>query len=477
MYKDIKHLAPMVSLLPDPSSTICALATPPGPGAIAVFRVSGPEAISVTDKLFRARDPRKKLATLPSHTLHFGQLMDGGQVLDEVVVSLYRSPHSYTGDNVVEISCHGSTFLQQRVIELLLEQGLRLAQPGEFTLRAFRNGKLDLSQSEAVADLVAAQSRASHDMAIRQMRGGYSERIASLRQRLVDFTALIELELDFSEEDVQFADRHALRLTLDELDTELGSLVESFSLGNVLKRGIPVAIIGKPNVGKSTLLNALLNEERAIVSEIPGTTRDAIEDTIVIQGIPFRFIDTAGLRESGDMLETMGMERTHEKIAQAEIILCVFDIHATDLEEIIEMQKQCALDLKGKGKRVILVGNKTDLLEAMPPHFRDLVEWETVFVSAKRRENIHLLAESLLRVVDTAAMQDATLVSNHRHFEALDKARNAIQRVRHGMEMDLPSDLLTTDIRQALHHLGSITGEITTDEILGAIFGRFCIGK
>lgn len=467
----------MTSILPDPSSTICALSTPPGSGAIAVIRLSGKDALRITRQLVIPTSPGKDLMTVPSHTIHFGRIHDGNDILDEVLVSVFRAPHSYTGEDVVEISCHGSLFIQQRIIELLLGKGLRLAQAGEFTLRAFRNGKFDLSQSEAVADLIAAQSKATHDQAMKQMRGGYSEKIKMLRQKLVDFTALIELELDFGEEDVTFADRHSFMQHLEDLELEISAMMESFSLGNVLKRGIPVAIIGKPNVGKSTLLNALLNEERAIVSDIPGTTRDAIEDTIVIQGIPFRFIDTAGLRNAADDLEYMGIERTYEKIAQAEIILCVFDIHATDIEEILEMQRHCAIDLKGKGKRVILVGNKTDLLEATPPHFRDLVEWETVFVSAKRRENIHLLAESLLRAVDADHIHDATLVSNHRHYEALEKSHQAIARVMQGMREEVPTDLLTTDIRQALHFLGSITGQVTTDEILGTIFSRFCIGK
>lgn len=467
----------MSSLLPDLSQTICALATPPGSGAIAMIRISGKDALPTVHRIFRPASKEKNVLSAPSHTLHFGRILDGTDILDEVLVSIFKAPHSYTGEDLVEISCHGSLFIQQRLMEVLIGQGLRLAEAGEFTLRAFRHGKFDLSQSEAVADLIAAQSKATHDQALKQMRGGYSQKIRLLRQKLVVFTALIELELDFSEEDVRFADREALMATLAELETEISSLLESFSLGNVLKRGIPVAIIGRPNVGKSTLLNAILNEERAIVSEIPGTTRDAIEDTIVIGGIPFRFIDTAGLRDTQDELEHLGIERTWEKISQAEIILCVFDIHDTRLDEILEMQQDCALDLRGQGKRVILVGNKTDLLETTPPHFRNLVEWETIFVSAKRRENIHLLAESLLRAVDADHIRDATLVSNHRHYEALEKALTAIHHVIQGMQMELPSDLLTTDIRQALHHLGSITGEITTDEILGTIFGRFCIGK
>ena len=457
--------------------TIVALSTAPGTGAIAVIRLSGPQAVASAEELFVPANTRTALGTAAGHTAHFGRIMDGNSLLDEVVVTLFRGPHSYTGEDVVEVSCHGSLYIQQRLIELFLGLGLRLADPGEFTLRAFRNGKLDLSQAEAVADLVAAQSRASHDLALQQMRGGYSDRIAALRRQLVDFTALIELELDFSEEDVAFADRSALQRNVTELQEELKGLLASFSMGNVIKKGIPVAIIGKPNVGKSTLLNALLNEEKAIVSPEPGTTRDAIEDTIIMDGIPFRFIDTAGLRETGDMLENLGIDRTHEKIEQASIILYVFDISTTPWEEVAEMHTRYAGDLDLGFKKVIMVGNKTDLLSEMPPHFRDLVEWETVFVSAKRRENIHMLAESLLRTIDRESITDGTLVSNARHYDAFLKASAALGRVERGLGSEISSDLMTTDIRDALYHLGTITGEVTTDEILGSIFSRFCIGK
>ncbi|HRY98737.1 MAG TPA: tRNA uridine-5-carboxymethylaminomethyl(34) synthesis GTPase MnmE [Bacteroidales bacterium] len=463
--------------IPLAGDTIVALSTAPGTGAIAVVRLSGPRAITTADSLFQTSRKEVVLRDAPGHTAHFGKIMDGEEVLDEVVLTLFRAPHSYTGEDVVEISCHGSLYIQQRMLEVMLNRGLRLADPGEFTLRAFRNGKMDLSQAEAVADLIAAQSRAAHDLALKQMRGGYSGRIAGLRRQLVDFTALIELELDFSEEDVNFADRSTLLRTVGELKEAIGALRDSFAMGNVLKRGIPVAIVGKPNVGKSTLLNALLNEEKAIVSEIPGTTRDAIEDTIVIEGIPFRFIDTAGLRETSDRIETLGIERTLDKIGQASIVLCVFDISTTPWEEIEEMHTLCAGALHLEQKKVILVGNKTDLLMETPSHFRDLVEWETVFVSAKRRENIHLLAETLLRAVDRHGLQDGSLVSNSRHFEAFGKAAEALERVDRGLHQEISSDLVTTDLRDALYHLGTITGEVTTDEILESIFSRFCIGK
>jgi len=463
--------------IPEAGDTIVALSTAPGTGAIAVIRLSGPEALAFVDAMFIPSRKGVTLLEAEGNTAHFGRIMDGENVLDEVVVTVFRAPHSYTGEDVAEISCHGSPYIQQRLLELLTSRGIRQAGPGEFTLRAFRNGKMDLSQAEAVADLVASQTRASHDLALQQMRGGYSDRIGRLRKELVDFTALVELELDFSEEDVQFADRSALAATLQKLKQELGELEKSFSMGNVLKQGIPVAIIGKPNVGKSTLLNAILNEERAIVSDIPGTTRDAIEDTIVMEGIPFRFIDTAGLRESADIVEGLGMERTKEKIAQAQIILCVFDISETDWDELREMHEQCQSDLDLGRKHVIMVGNKTDKLAETPRHFRDLVEWETVFVSAKRKENIHMLAQSLLRVVDMESISDRTLVSNTRHVEALARALQALERVHEGMDQALTSDLLTSDIRDALYHLGTITGEITNEEILGSIFSRFCIGK
>jgi tRNA modification GTPase len=468
--------------------TICAISTPPGSGAIAVIRLSGAGAIPICDKLFKPSHTRSDpnhsnsksqptLSTFKSHTAHLGTIVTTDSLLDEVVVTLFRAPHSYTGEDVVEISCHGSTYIQQKLIELLISQGCRQAQPGEFTLRAFLNGRYDLSQAEAVADLIAAHTRTSHDLALNQMRGGFSGTIRQLRQQLVDFTSLLELELDFSEEDVQFADRTKLMDLLHTMNTEIDRLIASFSLGNVIKTGIPVAIIGKPNVGKSTLLNAILNEERAIVSEIPGTTRDYIEDTIVIGGFSFRFIDTAGLRHAKNELETMGIERTYEKIKEAEIILYMYDVSectADDTREIIQEFNKLHQDTS---KRWILIGNKIDKLTGIPHDFRELTDLETIFVSAKRKENIHMIMESLIKPVNQSSLQDTALVSNVRHYEALVRSREALGNVEKGFHDNIPTDLITIDIKQALYHLGEITGEITNDEILGNIFGRFCVGK
>ena len=414
---------------------------------------------------------------MPTHTVHYGTIGEGESILDDVLVTVFHGPHSYTGEDVVEISVHGSPFIQQQTLHLLMARGVRLAGPGEFTLRAFLNGRFDLSQAEAVADLVAAGSPASHDLAMQQLRGGFSATIRGLRQKLVDFTALIELELDFSEEHVEFASRPDLLALLNEMDSEITSLVGSFAVGNAIKTGIPVAIVGKPNVGKSTLLNAILNEERAIVSEIPGTTRDAIEDTIVIGGYSFRFIDTAGLRDTSDRIETMGIEKTREKIRDASVVLYVFDAATESWEDVAASTAEFADWLSLPGKQLILVGNKTDMVSELPHGFRDFVEHETVFVSAKRKENIHLLAESLLRAIGTGNIADASLVSNARHLEALEKALSSVVAVREGLLSSISPELLTSDIRNALHYLGEITGEVTTDEILGAIFSRFCIGK
>ncbi len=397
--------------------------------------------------------------------------------------SVFRAPNSYTGEDSIEISCHGSAYIQQKIIELLIKNGLRLAKPGEFTLRAFLNGKFDLSQAEAVADLIASHSKTSHELALNQMRGGFSNKIKQLRQQLVNFASLIELELDFSEEDVEFADRKELKNLLANLKIEISALLDSFKLGNVLKKGIPVAIVGQPNVGKSTLLNAILNEERAIVSEIPGTTRDAIEDTIVIKGVSFRFIDTAGLHDSTDKIEKIGIERTYEKIDQAKIILYVFDVSKTNYEEIkITLQEfKDHIDQLPEGlsqdKKFILIANKTDLLVEAPKGFRSMVEMECIFVSAKRKENINLIVESLSKYVESENITDATIVSNTRHYEALSKSLEAIESIEKGFSEGLPSDLIAIDIKTALHHLGEITGEITTNEILGNIFSKFCIGK
>jgi tRNA modification GTPase len=454
--------------------TICAIATPPGTGAIAMIRVSGPEAITMVEQIFQPKKKNFRLTGAKTHTIHFGHIVRGAELVDEVLVSVFRAPHSYTGEDAIEISCHGSSYIQQRIVELLISKGARLARPGEFTLRAFLNRKFDLSQAEAVADLIAASSKTAHDLAIDQMRGGFSQKISGLRARLLDFASLIELELDFSQEDVEFADRKELVKLLEEIKSEIVHLASSFSYGNVLKTGIPVAIIGKPNVGKSTLLNAILNEERAIVSEIPGTTRDTIEDTIVVHNYAFRFIDTAGLRHSTDVIETEGIERTYEKIRQAKIVLYVFD--ANDLTPWPPLLEESGSEGEME-KKYILVGNKADLLEETPAHLKELLEERCIFISAKRKENINLILERLVEKVKEMHLQDTAVVSNVRHYEALNGTLQAVEAVLAGLSAGLSGDLVTVDLRLALYHLGQITGEITTEDILGNIFGRFCIGK
>ncbi len=459
------------------NDTICAISTAQGMGAIAVLRLSGPNAITIANSLFRTASEKEQLVEISAQTAQFGRIFEDDNLIDEVVVTTFRQPHSYTGQDIVEISCHGSVYIQQKLIELLIKYGARLAQPGEFTFRAFINGKMDLSQAEAVADLVASNSETSHLMALKQMRGGFSSKISELRARLVHFASLIELELDFSEEDVEFANRKELKKLLKNIHTEIDSLKSSFTLGNVMKQGIPVAIAGKPNVGKSTLLNALLNEERALVSEIPGTTRDAIEDTININGMNFRFIDTAGLRHTEDTVESMGIGRTYEKLNQAWIVLYVFDINETSEEEIDESIADIRQQLQDPDKTIIPIANKTDMLTESPHSFQRLVELDTLFISAKRTENINLITERLLDAVQINDLSDQTIVYNLRHFEALKHAATAITAVCEGFKNNIPSDLIAIDIKQALHHLGTITGEVTNEEILGNIFSRFCIGK
>ncbi len=457
--------------------TIVALSTPPGMGAIAILRMSGPRSLEVLRAVFKTSNKAFNEGNYSPYHQYYGQIYSDNVLMDDVLVSLYFAPHSYTGEDVVEISCHGSVYIQEQMLNLLLNQGIRLAEAGEFTLRAFANNKMDLVQAEAVADLIASQSKASHALAIQQMRGGFSDKIALLRERLLDFASLIELELDFSEEDVEFADREEFFRLLDELNKEIKLLMDSFHTGNVIKKGIPVAIIGKTNVGKSTLLNAILNEERAIVSDIPGTTRDVIEDTIVIGGYSFRFIDTAGLRESEDVIESMGIERTYEKIKQASVILYVCDLSTCRGESAKEMLNEFTEFIQDESKHFILIGNKTDLLEEIPSYFREMVELETIFISAKRKENIQLITDSLLQAVGKITVQADTIVSNARHFQALEKTLEALMLVRENMEKDIPTDLVAIDLRTALYHLGSITGTIYTDEILGNVFSKFCIGK
>jgi tRNA modification GTPase len=452
--------------------TIVALATPIGIGAIGVIRLSGSEAISIAQSVFS-----KNITEQASHTLHFGKIVDKRNesaeiVLDEVVLSIFKGPHSYTGENVIEISCHGSPYIQQKIIELLIEKGCRNAKAGEFTLRAYLNGKLDLAQAEAVADLIASDSEMAHRMAIDQMRGGFSTKIKELRQQLIDFASLIELELDFGEEDVEFANRDHLFALVQEISKYVNTLKESFTLGNVLKNGIATVIAGKPNAGKSTVLNALLQEERAIVSSIAGTTRDTIEEAISIGGVLYRFIDTAGIRQHADEIEEIGIGKTFEKLNKADLIIYIFDAQSTSPEEL----QQELENLKTGNKPIIAVANKTDLMDlsALKIKFERLPQ--TVFVSGKQGE-----INELLLVLQTKAAElnqsSQTLVNNNRHFEALHKSSLALDDVMKGLTTSLSSDFIALDIRKALFHLGEITGQVSSEDLLANIFSRFCIGK
>ena len=441
--------------------TIVAPATPTG-GAIAIVRISGSEAIAVAERLFRGRSPLSEAA---GRTVHYGSIHDGERLVDEVLVTLFRAPHSYTGEDSVEISCHGSAYIVSEILRLALGAGARMASPGEFTLRAFLAGKLDLAQAEAVADLIASSSRAAHAMATNQMRGGYSEELEGLRDKLVHLTSLLELELDFSEEDVEFADRQALRRTMEQIGREIDRLRSSFSLGNAIKEGVAVAIVGAPNVGKSTLLNRLLNEERAMVSEIAGTTRDVIEERANIGGVLFRFLDTAGIRTTGDRLERMGIERTMESIRRAQVVIRLVDARRMD-EAMPEFEVR-------PEQRVLTVVNKMD---AAPEGFR--VPAGALGISARQGDGIEALCEALRSTVDTEGLYHGdAVVSNSRHYEALTAARESLEHALAGMDEGLPADLLSEEIRPVIRHLGEITGQITTDEILGNIFSKFCIGK
>ncbi len=455
--------------------TICAIASASGAGAIAIIRLSGKESFSTLNRIFNTKE--LWLEDNFTRKLLFGSIISENEMIDEVLVGVFRSPHSFTGEDSVEIYCHGSRFIQKTILELLLNEGVRLANPGEFTQRAFLNGKMDLSQAEAVADLIASSDRAAHQVAMNQMRGGFSNVLKQLREKLVNFSALLELELDFSEEDVEFANRKQLRTLLDEIKKEITSLIESFKLGNVIKNGIPVAIVGKPNVGKSTLLNTLLKEDRAIVSDIPGTTRDTIEDIFSIEGVTFRFIDTAGLRDSEDEIENLGIERTYQKIEQAAIVLYLVDVSVTTFEEIIEELNDFREHITNKEKKFIIVANKIDQLIESPHRFRDFVDLETVFISAKRNENIELLNDILVNSANLPDLSNSVILSNSRHFEALSRAMDAIENVENGFINNIPSDLIAIDIKDVLYHIGSITGEVTNNEILGTIFGKFCVGK
>jgi tRNA modification GTPase len=458
--------------------TIVALATPAGTGAIAVIRLSGSKTFEITDKIFRLKkDERKKASLLKSPTVHLGIIYDGSQVIDEVLLSIFRAPNSYTGEDVVEISCHGSTFIQQKIIQLAINCGARMARQGEFTLRAFLNGKMDLSQAEAVADMVSGNSEGAHRLAMQQMRGGYSADISRLRSELVELASLVELELDFSEEDVEFANRGQLKSFVSNLISHISNLISSFEYGNAIKQGIPVVIAGKPNVGKSTLLNTLLNEERAIVSPVAGTTRDTVEEEITLSGIKFRFIDTAGIRNTTDGIESMGVSRTMEKISSSPVLIYLFDVNETNPVMLDNELKELKLNSGDKEFKIVLAGNKTDLAteEKLKNEFNGT---DIVFISAKHKTNISTLKEKLLSKTGRGeGLQNNFIVTNARHVSAFENANRSLENVLEGLDKKLSGDLLAPHLRNALQHLGEVTGEVTTDDLLENIFSRFCIGK
>lgn len=461
--------------------TICAIATAQG-GAIGTIRVSGPEAISITSRIFQPAKAGKVLSEQKPYTLTFGSVYEGDELIDEVLVSLFRAPHSYTGEDSTEITCHGSTYILQKVMQLLLKEGCRLAQPGEYTQRAFLNAKMDLSQAEAVADLIASSSAATHRLAMSQMRGGFSQELTQLRTKLLNFTSMIELELDFSEEDVEFADRTALRQLADEIEHVISRLVHSFSVGNAIKNGVPVAIIGETNAGKSTLLNVLLNEEKAIVSDIHGTTRDVIEDTVNLGGITFRFIDTAGIRDTDDTIESLGIERTFQKLDQAEIVLWMVDASQAT-EQLAQLSGK--IIPRCEDKHLIVVFNKADLVgEEDQARLADLLSGfpaertEHILISAKQRIHTQALEELLVRAAHLPSVtQNDIIVTNVRHYEALSHALDAIHRVQQGLDLRISGDFLSQDIRECIFYISDIAGEVTNDMVLQNIFKHFCIGK
>ena len=461
--------------------TICAIATAQG-GAIGSIRVSGPEAITITSRIFTPAKSGKLLSEQKPYTLTFGRIYNGEEMIDEVLVSLFRAPHSYTGEDSTEITCHGSSYILQQVMQLLIKNGCRMAQPGEYTQRAFLNGKMDLSQAEAVADLIASSSAATHRLALSQMRGGFSKELTTLREKLLNFTSMIELELDFSEEDVEFADRSALRRLADEIEEVIARLANSFSVGNVIKNGVPVAIIGETNAGKSTLLNVLLNEDKAIVSDIHGTTRDVIEDTVNIGGITFRFIDTAGIRETSDTIESLGIERTFQKLDQAEIVLWMID--SADAISQLTLLSDKILP-RCEHKQLILVFNKVELINEtqkneLASQFSEHIgsEIESIFISAKQRLHTDELQQRLVAAAHLPTVtQNDVIVTNIRHYEALTRALDAIHRVQEGLDVNISGDFQSQDIRECIFHLSDIAGEVTNDMVLQNIFAHFCIGK
>ena len=445
--------------------TICALATASGVGAISVIRLSGPKAIGICNQVFVS----KNLDKVASHTLHYGSIRNEQKIIDEVVISIFKNPHSYTGEDVVEVSCHGSVYIQNQLLQLFISKGARMASAGEFTLRAFTNGKMDLSQAEAVADLISSDSEASHHVAMQQMRGGFSNELKALREELINFASLIELELDFGEEDVEFADRDKFNQLLSKIKKVLKRLIDSFAVGNVIKNGIPVAILGQPNVGKSTLLNTLLNEDRAIVSEIAGTTRDTIEDELIIGGVIYRFIDTAGLRETTDTIEKIGIEKALDKAKNAQLIIFIIDASQNIDLQLLELESV----KKNISKRILLVVNKSDLNSKA----QNLVK-NGILISAKNNDGIEDLKNKLSELANTGSLSNnQTIVSNSRHFEALNSSLENVLKTIEGLNSGISGDFLAMDIRQALYHIGEITGDISTDDLLDNIFSNFCIGK
>ena len=460
------------------NDSIIALATPSGIGAISVIRISGEDAINIVSKKFNSISG-KELRNQKTHTIHLGHIIENNRIIDEVLVSVFKNPSSYTGENVVEISCHGSSYIQQEIIQLFLKNGCRMADNGEFTMRAFLNGKMDLSQAEAVADVIASNSSASHQLAIQQMRGGITNELKDLRAKLLDFAALIELELDFSGEDVEFADRTKFKELVATISSVLKKLIDSFSFGNAMKNGIPVAIIGEPNVGKSTLLNSLFNEEKAIVSEIAGTTRDAIEDELIIEGVAFRFIDTAGIRQTNDIVESIGIRKTFEKAENAQLLIFLIDSNKFADSKSFFLEEIETIKNRFPNKRLLLIANKIDSLpEKQRKEITTSVK-DILLLSAKEKIGITTLLKELTSLVNRGALSNnETIVTNSRHFEALNNALNAINSVQEGIDLEISTDLFSIDIRECLRHLGNITGEYDVDkDILGHIFSNFCIGK
>ena len=460
------------------NDSIIALATPSGIGAISVIRISGEDAINIVSKKFNSISG-KKLKNQKTHTIHLGHIIENNRIIDEVLVSVFKNPSSYTGENIVEISCHGSAYIQQEIIQLFLKNGCRMADNGEFTMRAFLNGKMDLSQAEAVADVIASNSSASHQLAIQQMRGGITNELKDLRTKLLDFAALIELELDFSGEDVEFADRTKFKELVVTISSVLKKLIDSFSFGNAMKNGIPVAIIGEPNVGKSTLLNSLFNEEKAIVSEIAGTTRDAIEDELIIEGVAFRFIDTAGIRQTNDIVESIGIKKTFEKAENAQLLIFLIDSNKFVGSKSSFLEEIKIIKNRFPNKRLLLIANKIDSLpEKQRKEITTSVK-DILLLSAKEKIGITTLLKELTSLVNRGALSNnETIVTNSRHFEALNNALNAINSVQEGIDLKISTDLFSIDIRECLRHLGNITGEYDVDkDILGHIFSNFCIGK